>query len=226
MTVLSERYGLNRTELLSIWGSSTAPSGIVKKSPTPDVDMEDLSPERLHKCNKVELSALCKAKGVKCTGNKSELLERLLGGEKLEAKSETVGKPKPSVKGGKMADSSSVVKKLTSDIPPIIVRKNAFGNFIHPATRLVFKPSTDMVIGREEDDGTVVDLTDDDIETCKQYKFKYIIPENLDGKGNLDDVRVEELDESDIEVVEEEEEVDEELGSDEEIELEDDDMVE
>lgn len=232
--IISERYGLNRTELLGLWGNTPGVnlSGAKKSTAATiaDVDTEDLSPERLYKCNKAELSALCKAKGVKCTGNKSELLERLMGDEKNEAETKTKTKTKPetvtkSKSSAKGVESMSVVKKLTSDIPPIIVRKNAFGNFVHPSTRLVFKPSTDMVIGKEEDDGTVTDLTDDDIETCKQYKFKYIIPDNLDGKANLDDVKVEELDEeSDIEIVEEEAADEDVLGSDEEIELEDDDM--
>ncbi len=62
ISLISERYNIKKEELQTLWVSdSKQPS---KQPPTiAEVDMDDLSIERLMKCNKVELTALCKSKG-------------------------------------------------------------------------------------------------------------------------------------------------------------------
>lgn len=203
---IAERYNLNRDELNSMWTS-----GQMKKKPQLEtIDMNDISIERLHKSNKAEITALCKSRGLKCTGTKDVLINRLLGkeeGEKKEAKKEVkdlkevksekkvVGKKEPEKK-----QTVDIVKKLTADIPVIPIRRNAYGNFEHPETRLVFNRKTETVIGKQQDDGSLSELTDDDIESCKRFKFKYDLPNNLDKKENLDNIKIDELD-SDIDDV-------------------------
>ena len=80
---------------------------------------------------------------------------------------------------------------------------------------MVFNNSTKRAYGKQNDDGSVSDLTPDDIDLCHKYKFAYDIPENLDKKDVLEDDDDDELD--DEEVVEEEE-LDDAIGD-----LEDDD---
>jgi len=228
---IAEKYDLNKEELVSLWsGSESKPKNTKPKTAVETIDMDDVSLERLHKCNKAELVALCKSKSLKCTGTKEQLMDRLLGKDpssekpkkedKGKAKDEPEAKPKVTKKADRAGASADVIKKLTADIPVIPIRRNAHGNLEHPETGLVFDRKTETVIGKQEDDGKVSELTDEDIEACKRFKFKYNIPNNLDKKVNFNNVKVAGLDDdsdSEIEVIEE---------SEEEIEMDDDDEVE
>jgi hypothetical protein len=239
-----EKYSVDREEVLSLWTGGTASvSTKPKAKPKPKtelatVDMDDISIERLNSCNKGELVALCKSRGCKCTGTKEVLIARLLGKEDAPSKATKAVKssektaPKTVVKGKKAeraAATVDVVKKLTADIPVIPIRRNVHNNLEHPETGLVFDRKTEMVIGKQQEDGTIADLTDEDIEACKRFKFKYNIPDNLDKKDNLDNVKIEELgDDSDIEVEieaddDEEVEIDDEEGEEEDEDIEEDD---
>jgi len=221
--VISQKYQIDEKEILDIFnGGSTTnvnpPKRQVKKS-LDSVDMNDLSSERLSKCTKPELSALCKSKGLKCTGTKDVLLQRLLEkedtGDKVESKKvETVSKKteskKVEVKSKKASNSNPpVVEKLLQERKDPIARRNEHGNFFYPGTRIVLDQKA-TAIGVQEDDGTVSELTDDDIDECKKYKITYKMPTNLDKKTDLENIKVEELDEDNLEntdeIVEEEEE--------------------
>lgn len=58
--------------------------------------------------------------------------------------------------------------------PIYIIRKNKFGNFTFENTGLVFKSINDKrIVAREGQNGEWKELSDDDIELCKQYKLKY-----------------------------------------------------
>jgi hypothetical protein len=233
VNTIAEKYNLNSDELISLWDESSLskPKIPVKDSQKSLVDMSDVSIERLHKANKAELVALCKSRGYKCTGTKELLISRLLGKEeeskkeveKKEVTKKEVTKKEVEKKEKDFKGKPDIIKKLIADIPCIPVRRNAHGNLEHPQTGLVFDRKTETVIGKQQDDGTVSELTDDDIEECKRFKFKYTIPSNLDKRDNLDNVKVEEL-ESDVELQEEEEdveEVEEDEEDEEEIEVED-----
>jgi hypothetical protein len=218
---IAERHNVDYEEIIKIWEevsktASPASKNIPKKTKTEtkeesNVDMSDLSPERLYKCSKAELTALCKTHSKKCTGTKDVLISRLLGKDEEEAPKEKKGnKPvktdvkkesKPSKK-----EPVSILKKLSENAQTFAIRKNKFGNFIHPETELVFNDKTKKVVGKQKDDGTISELTEDDIETCKKFKFQYDIPNNLDSKDDIKKVKIEELDEdSDIEIEEDEE---------------------
>lgn len=233
---ISEKFGLDKSELMAIWNSNetktprAAPRAVPKQS-LESIDMTDLSIERLTKASKAELTALCKARSCKCTGTKDVLINRLLGKEEdapVQKSKKEKSEPKAKAKTAKTergAAATDVVKKLTADIPVIPVRRNNFGNFVHPESGIVFDRATYTAIGKQEDDGKVSDLTDEDIETCKRYKFKYNIPSNLD-KNSLENVKIEGIDDdSDVEAVEEdieEEEIEEDDEEEDEI-IEDDD---
>lgn len=218
--LVAKKYNLDKNELRQLWdGEQKKPSRSKGSRPTSnaDVDMNDLSPARLHSCTVAELKALCRTHGHKVSGKKQELIDRLLSGPPEEKK-------KSPAKKGKTLKQSDVVKKLTSEIPTISVRPNSFGNLEHPESNLVFNRKTEKVYGRQKSDGTVIDLTEEDIEVCKKFKFLYELPENLDA-NDTNDVKVDELDsdsESEIEI--EDEESEEEGSEDEsEVELEDSD---
>lgn len=56
----------------------------------------------------------------------------------------------------------------------MIIRRNKNGNFVFGETGLVFKSDKEkIIIGRQLNDGTVVNLTDEDIKLCKKNKLKH-----------------------------------------------------
>ena len=206
---LANKYDFDPSELLAEWEGNSSASKTKKKSSTkkssitdiPSVD--DIDPNELLKYKKPELQALCRQRGLKCTGTKAQLVGYLLGKEPTSAKKSA---PKKKVTPKKKAASTPVAKKLTSRVPTVAIRRNQFGNHEHPETSFVFDKKTEKVIGKQNDDGSIADLTSADLETCKQMKFQYVLPDNLDKKSKLDDVKVEEL-----EVDDDEEEKDEEV---------------
>lgn len=156
-------------------------------------DSPKLQPSsELNKLNKNELIAHCKAKGLKTTGTKQELIDRLTNGAAPEKKPlSTAAVPKKQV-------DPPVINKLQSAIQTVQIKKNAFGNFEHSETGLIFDKNSQKVIGRQSSGGKVDSLTDDDIELCNKYKFKYDIPENLN-TGGKNAVAIEGLDEEEDE---------------------------
>ena len=184
----------------------------------------------LSQYKKPELQALCRQKALKCTGTKEQLIGYLLekntiASDKTPSKKEAPVKKTIEVKNV----STPVAKKLTSSIPTVAIRRNQHGNHEHPDTSLVFDKKTKKAIGKQNEDGTIDDLTLEDIDVCNQWKFQYVLPSNLDKKTELKDVKVEELDYEDDEMLESDEEVlEEELLEDEieeeEEEYEDDDV--
>ena len=208
--ILSSKYSIDKDELEMIWSG---------KEP----QVVEFSLDRIYKANKAELSAMCKAKGLKCTGTKDELISRLNGGsDKNEMKKESDDKSakKETKKEQGKNNMPSLLRAITSKISDTPIKRNQFGNFEHAETRLVFNRDTQTVNGKQQDDGTVSSLTDEDIELCKKFKFNFKIPDNLD-KDNLDNVKVAEIDDIDEIVQVEKEDVEKEDVEKEDVEKED-----
>jgi hypothetical protein len=71
-------------------------------------------------------------------------------------------------------NKTQTVKKLIIKRSPIFnIRKNKFENYEHVETGFVFNRETKRVIGKQNLDGTINELTDIDILTCQKYKFQY-----------------------------------------------------
>jgi len=213
INTISDKYNINKDELKQLWYSDSykPPQKTVSNVNTlQTIDMDDLSPQRLLKCSKVELAALCKHHNKKFTSKskKEDLLALLQQKPVVESKMPIEAK-KPIENSKKSTQQIPVViKNITSTIQPIPIRKNCHGNLEHSETKLIFDKNTKKVFGKQEDDGTVSDLCDDDIQTCKKFKFAYDIPQNLDKKNTLEKVKLKELEddnieEDDIEVVDE-----------------------
>lgn len=226
---VASKYNIEPTELLSIWeGKSVVSKTLPPKSSITDIPSptEELDPDALLRCKKPEIQALCRQRNLKCTGTKEELIGLLIG--KKDTPPKTViekTQPKKVSKKTETTVETPVIKKLTSNITTVAIRRNQFGNHEHPETSLVFEMKSRKVIGKQNDDGTVADLTAEDIDTCNQYKFKFIRPENLDKKTKLEDVAVDELDDDDEIVEDSDEDIDEDElleDDDEEFDLEED----
>lgn len=203
---ISEQYNLNQNELYALWTNN-----IDIKMPTKSSTQQTENSELL-KLGKQELIEICKSKGVRHTGTKADLIERLSQTEKTQT---IVSK---TVKKATVVNDPPVIKNLVAKIPIVPIRRNQFGNFEHAETSFIFNNKTQKVIGKQNNDGTVDELTSEDINLCNKYKFSFDLPSNLDKKTNLEDVQVEDLDDDDEEefVEEEEEEEDDENEDDEE----------
>lgn len=167
-------------------------SDAVEKSSSAEIEMTEKS---LSKQPKTVLQDLCRKMGAKISGTKDEIVKRLLTSpqDKKEPAPAKSTKKKPSTK-----------KSLE-------LRKNDHGNFEHEQTGLVFDKDTKCVVGKQVPDGSVQVLTEEDIQTCKEYKFEYTMPKNLDLTEKSTEKEIEQLleyNESDLE---------EEYGDDEEI---------
>jgi hypothetical protein len=103
-----------------------------------------------------ELITMCKEKNMQTGGTKHDMAMRLIGGAELLSQNES---------------------KIVSSFSKIIIEKTQSGHYVYDT--LVFDEKTKNVVGVLSD-GRVDPLTRRDIEKCKQYKFRYILPEKLD----------------------------------------------
>ena len=223
---VSAKYSnITKKELEELWNSSDVAT---KSSSNVDDDCPkflapptDITHEYLLKCLKPELVGLCKKYNVKATGTKNDLLAALR--EKLFSnKSDTelttpVTKPTSSVK---KTVEPPVIKKLSATIPTVAISRNRFGNHEHIETSFIFDKKSKKVIGKQNTDGSIDELTEEDINLCNKHKFEYVLPNNLD-KNAKNNATIDELD--DEEIVESDDDLDEDELLEEEEELDEDD---
>lgn len=113
----------------------------------------------VRKNSRTELVRLCKEKNLSVSGTKHDMAVRLIGGLNEEKK---------------------VV--LEPQVKKIIIRRNRSGEWEYEG--LVFDDKTKNVVGRLEE-GVVKPLQRQDIEKCKQYKFRYTLPPILDERHDV-----------------------------------------
>jgi hypothetical protein len=106
----------------------------------------------------------------------------------------------PAKKVIKVAQEEKKVQEiLRKPTETLRLKKNKNGNYEHPPTGLVFDPQTKEVFGKQVGD-SLLPLTLEDVELCKQYCFRYRIPETFQDSVEEDDGLL-----SDLEPEEEEE---------------------
>ena len=172
-----------KKKMLSIWNN-------VKKSDKSDAG-EKLSSEKILKSNVSGLKSLCKKYNLKRSGKKEILIQRLI--DYMNSQNES----KPVLKKIKKTEKQD-------DIGIIQIKRNQFDNYEHFETGLVFSKLDKNVIGKQNEDGTIIELTKNDIELCNKFKFKYILPENLNDDDENDEDSDSDLDEEIEEPIEEE----------------------
>lgn len=113
----------------------------------------------VRKNSRTELVRLCKEKNLSVSGTKHDMAVRLIGGLNEEKK---------------------IV--LEPQVKKIIIQRNRWGEWEYEG--LIFDNKTKNVVGRFED-GMVKPLQRQDIEKCKQYKFRYTLPPILDERDDV-----------------------------------------
>ena len=129
------------------------------------LDNSDDLYKRYNKSQKVELVNLCKSKNIKHTGTKHLIIKRIIEHE-----------------NGSQNSLKQNIKKTVVEIT-----RNKWNNYVHTDSDLVFNNTSQKVIGKQNSDGSISELTIGDINICKQLGFKFILPENLDSSKNDDD---------------------------------------
>lgn len=219
ISTLATKYNLPQEELIELWAGKE----VTSNTPTGDLD-----PLYLAKALKPELVKLCKERGLSTKGTKPELIAILQGGKVPEkepsGKQTTPSCKKPTPPGKK--NVPEILKQLKVTIPTVPIRKNKFGNMEDPRTSFVFDRKTKKVIGKQLENGTIAELTKEDINMCNREKYEYVLPSNLDRQSKLADEKVEELDDDEEEEIEEEELEEDEIEEEELLEEDDDDEEE
>ena len=189
---ISKKFNIDKNELHKLWNLSELESEPIKDKEI--VQLNSSIKSSLTSLSKNELVEICKSKGLKITGTKADLIQSITNMD-IKTKLE---KTSPQKKVSPKTLSKSVIKKLVDKIPNIVIKRNKFNNLEHEESNLVFDNKTQKVYGTQKIDGSVANLTKDDIDICNKYKFQYYIPDNLDQKN--DDVEVDELDDDDCDV--------------------------
>lgn len=198
--VMSEYLQTVRTRLGKRFGCDVA---ILQSLMTEDKIETNLDITTLSRYSLTQLKNVCREKKLKLTGKKDELILRIMGIQQ-NSSTGTIDSIVPSTKNEHSSIKKSVPKlsSINTHLPvfakikkeKIVISKNSFGNYVHSPTSLVYSKELRKIIGVQEPDGTVSSLTDTSIQLCKQWKFEYVLPKNLDRYGDLNDVRITELD--------------------------------
>jgi hypothetical protein len=101
-------------------------------------------------------------------------------------------------------------KKEKSNVEIAIKKDSNYGRYVHTSTGLVFKsPTEKIIIGRQDENGNLLKLTNEDIENCKKHRFVYdktcvedkhdnSDEENSDNENNKDENNKDETSESEL----------------------------
>lgn len=153
---LSNKYGISFEELMNLFFDDKKVVESKKEKVEEKKEVVDNKEKELSKKSKKELQEMCEKLDINSKGNKKELIIRLIKGK-----------------------TETIIDRIKTSITSIIIQKNKFDNYEHEPTGFVFNKNTKCVIGKQDSSGNVIELDDDDFEVCKQYKFKFNIPETI-----------------------------------------------
>ena len=177
---------ISENELWSLWASRNKQSNPgmeeepVRLLPSPveipehvikPITEDDIA--LLSKLKRVDLVKLCKTRSLPYSGTKDTLIGRLTGKMPVSKKrTKKKSSPKP-------VNRICILDTLTSLQKTIEISRNDFGNYEDRETGFVFDPEYKRVIGKQGRDGTIQPLSVDDINTCMELKYEFVLPPNL-----------------------------------------------
>lgn len=132
--ILSKEYELEIEELYALWERKRLKSDYLKLKTG-------------------QLKDLCKDRGLKSSGTKKEIVQR------LEEKIKDV--------------------LLFPNNETFIIEENQYGNYEHFPTTLVFDKKNRKVIGKQQGE-QIIPLTEKDILYCQEYRLDYTSPSELE----------------------------------------------
>lgn len=198
---LSEKYNIPINELQEVWNNNVG--GELKKKPKSKEKSETKEEEKSSLCSYVFTKG--DKEGKSCTSKVST------GSTTCKKHSEQKEKPtkskKETTKKTEKSETSESSSTLKSKQKKLVIKRNKDGLFEHQPTGFVIDEKSKEVYGKYVN-GSVIELTVEDLELCKKYDLNARIPKNLkNDKSNEDEEEEEECEDEDEE--EEEEEDDE-----------------
>ena len=177
---LSEKYSLDISDLEELWNEVSGDSSVKKKSgrKTEKVDTDSVDTKTSKKSNKEGgcpyLFTKGKNEGSTCGSKPKDGGEYCSRHQKFEGVGQTEKKKIPEAKKSIVSQEKKKESPVSKTKPQIVIRLNKeIGKYWNPETTLVFKSKDErIVIGSFKDD-KINSLTDDDIEACEKYGFKY-----------------------------------------------------
>ena len=129
--------------------------------------------ELVRKYKKPELIQMCEQKGIfiEKKETKQELATKLCRGDGTA----------PPFQGNNNSSSVTATKFQN----PVILIQKVGDHYEHPSTGLIFDEVTRLVVGYKDQEGNIRPLNRRTIEICKQYKFRFQIPDSLDADPEL-----------------------------------------
>jgi len=196
--ILTEEFEFKHEDLWSLW---------VEAHPEPVATADDITPKKLlgqaasqqqlspvatallKDLSRSELVDRCRQLGLKVSGKKAVLVERINdhldnGGKDTVARVIPIdpARTKRKTKLKKMAD---ILSNIMMSKEVINIRRNLFNNFEHMDTRIVFDEVSKNAIGVQNDDGTIAPLSVTDIQTCKDYGFCFDILPSMAAQNEI-----------------------------------------
>ena len=185
---VSSKFNISKEDLNNMWDKKDNKDNKIVNKEGEDVrEVDDM--EKYKNMKKNDLVKICNELKISKSGKKEELINRIIK---------------------KQNRKDNIIDKLNLSLNSIVIKKNEYNNYVHIPTSFVFNKDTKCVIGKEIEEGQIVQLNKNDINICNKYKFKYNIPDDLNNDGNeseddIDDILEEDSDgevEDDEEVVE------------------------
>jgi hypothetical protein len=182
------KYSIDKDELSNMWANlstvdsdktiTTAPVQTTPPVSTTAVEssLPAITTTSIMNANLAELKAMCKARKLMCGGKKQDLIDRLTPLLNNSSESSAHNSPPPPAPKKKKRSPNRMPQIPISSIQ---IKKNEHNNYEHPETKLIFDKESKQVIGRQQDDGTISTLTEEDIQLCDQFKFSYTVPEKI-----------------------------------------------
>ena len=180
---VSSKFNISKDDLNNMWNKKdNKDTKIINKE---DIGKVDDDMEKYKNMKKNDLVKICNELKISKSGKKEELINRIIK---------------------KQNRKDNIIDKLNLSLNSIVIKKNEYNNYVHIPTSFVFNKDTKCVIGKEVEEGQIVQLNKNDINICNKYKFKYNIPDDLNNDGNESEDDIDDIleDDSDGEVEDEE----------------------
>ena len=176
---VSSKFNISKDDLNNMWDKKedkvvNKEEGCGNKGGEEDI-------EKYNKMKKSDLVNICNELKISKSGKKGDLINRIIK---------------------KQNRKDNIIDKLNLSLNSIVIKKNEYNNYVHIPTSFVFNRDTKCVIGKEVEEGQIVQLNKNDINICNKYKFKYNIPDDLNNDGNESEDDIDDIleDDSDGEI--------------------------
>jgi hypothetical protein len=151
-------------------------SKVVKKKVTKE--------EKTNNCQYINKAGKNKGKpcGVACSGQFcSKHSSNQAATEEETPQKETQQKEQKEKEKGKAKVKAplKIDELIESRTEHLQIDKNKWGNYQHTPTGLLYDPKSETIYGKQLQDGSIAELSLDDIEICKSFRVGYQLPQKL-----------------------------------------------